>query len=115
LFAEAESSVELGITLRLLGEAVAAVSDGSPDGSRYASGADHLRRSIALFENVRNDVELARSCRACAELLKNCPESSTNAAIAEEGARLLERAEGILAKARTSVGELGVEHPLFVR
>jgi len=115
LFAEAESRVELGITLRLLGEAMAATGDGPPDAAKVAAGAEHLRRSIALFENVHNDVELARSCRACAQMLKKSPDASTNAAIGEECERLLERAEGILAKARTSVGELGVEHPLFTR
>jgi tetratricopeptide (TPR) repeat protein len=115
LFEEAESRVELGITLRLLGEAVAADVDGSPASVRFASGVDHLRRSIALFESVHNDVELARSCRACADLLKRSPEGGANAAIGEEIAGLLQRAEGILAKARTSVGELGEQNALFAR
>ena len=68
LFREAESKVQLGVALRSLGE----VDGGGGAGRRRASreASEHLKRSIAIFEEIGNEVELARSCRAYAELLR---------------------------------------------
>ena len=59
-------------------------------------------------------MELARSCRAFAELLRQMPEHGTNPAIAVEARALAQRAEDIFAKMRASAGGLGGE-ALFAR
>jgi tetratricopeptide (TPR) repeat protein len=97
LFSETESKVQLGVALRSLGEVTTAATAGG-DGLRDA--ADHLQRSIAIFEEVGNDVELARSCRAYAELLCQLPEHATDPAIAAQAELLSRRAEDIFAKMR---------------
>jgi predicted ATPase len=92
LFAEVESQVELGVALRLLAEVAAGVS--------RSEAAAPLKRSITIFEGVGNEIELARSCRAYAELLRHAPDHGTNAAVAAEAASHAKRAEEILAKTR---------------
>jgi len=64
----------------VLGEVTTA---GSAGGAGLRDASDHLKRSIAIFEEVGNEVELARSCRAYAELLRQTPEH------AEGGSRAL--------------------------
>jgi tetratricopeptide (TPR) repeat protein len=113
LFTAAESRVELGITLRLLGMAVVAESESSRDAAGFDVGAEHMRKSIAIFESLHNDVELAWSCRACAALLGKRP--NPDSANAEEIARLAERADAILTRIRATVGDTGIEQPPFVR
>jgi tetratricopeptide (TPR) repeat protein len=111
LFTETESRVQLGVALRSLGEVTAAASAG---GAGQLAATDHLKKSIAIFEEVGNEVELARSCRAYAELLRQTPEHSQNPAIATEASLLSRRAEEIFAKMRASAGGLGGE-ALFAR
>jgi tetratricopeptide (TPR) repeat protein len=111
LFKETESRVQLGVALRSLGEVTAA---GSAGGAGQREATEHLKQSIAIFEEVGNEVELARSCRAYAELLRQTPEHSHNPAIATEASLLSRRAEEIFAKMRASAGGLGGE-ALFAR
>ena len=111
LFKETESRVQLGVALRSLGEVTAA---GSAGGAGHREATEHLKQSIAIFEEVGNEVELARSCRAYAELLRQTPEHSHNPAIASEASLLSRRAEEIFAKMRASAGGLGGE-ALFAR
>jgi tetratricopeptide (TPR) repeat protein len=106
LFAETDSKVQLGVALRSLGEVIAAASAG---GDEHREAADHLKKSIAIFEEVGNEVELARSSRAYAELLRQTPEHATNPAIVAEARFLAKRAEDIFAKMRASTGGLGGE------
>jgi tetratricopeptide (TPR) repeat protein len=106
LFSETESKVQLGVALRSLGEVCSA---GSAGGAGLREAAEHLRRSIGIFEEVGNEVELARSCRAYAELLRQTPEHASNPAIAAEARTLSKRAEDIFAKMRASAGGLGGE------
>ena len=101
LFGETESKVQLGVALRSLGEVSSAASSG---GAGWREAAEHLRRSIAIFEEVGNEVELARSCRACAELLRQSPEHATSAAVAAEARALAKRAEDVFARMKTSSG-----------
>mgnify|MGYP002401668668 CR=1 FL=1 len=103
LFAETDSKVQLGVALRSLGEVAAAAAAGG-DGHREA--ADHLKKSIAIFEEIGNEVELARSSRAYAELLRQTPEHATNPEIVAEARLLARRAEEIFAKMRASTGGL---------
>ena len=111
LFLETESKVQLGVALRSLGEVTAAASAG---GAGQQEAIEHLKRSISIFEEIGNDVELARSCRAYAELLRQTPEHSSDPAIVTEATQLSRRAEEIFAKMRASAGGLGGE-ALFAR
>jgi len=105
LFSETESKVQLGVALRSLGEVCAS---GSAGGAGLREAAEHLRRSIGIFEEVGNEVELARSCRAYAELLRQTPEHASNPAIAAEARTLSKRAEDIFAKMRIGAGGAGL-------
>jgi tetratricopeptide (TPR) repeat protein/type II secretory pathway predicted ATPase ExeA len=93
LFTEAESKLKLGAAFRALGAITAAAN---PDA--WSQGADHLKRSIAIFEELGNDVELARSFRAYAELLRRTPEHAANPNVAAEAQKFAGRAEDIFAK-----------------
>jgi tetratricopeptide (TPR) repeat protein len=60
------SKVHLGVALRTMGEVTAAGGWGEGE---LEQAREYFRRSILLFEEVGNELELARSCRAYAELL----------------------------------------------
>ena len=96
VFSEVESKVELGVTLRAFGEMIA--SSGSDASLREAG--EHVRRSIGIFEEVGNEAEIARSCLACAALLRQGQASGVDAAGAEEATKYISRATEILARAR---------------
>jgi tetratricopeptide (TPR) repeat protein len=106
LFAETDSKVQLGVALRSLGEVIAAASAG---GNEHRDAAEHLKKSIAIFQEIGNEVELARSSRAYAELLRQSPDHATNPEIAAEARQLAKRAEEIFAKMRASTAGLGGE------
>jgi tetratricopeptide (TPR) repeat protein len=106
LFAETDSKVQLGVALRSLGEVISAASAG---GEQHREAANHLKKSIAIFEEIGNEVELARSSRAYAELLRQTPEHATDPAIMAEAKLLAKRAEEIFAKMRASTSGLGGE------
>jgi tetratricopeptide (TPR) repeat protein len=97
LLSETGSRVQLGVALRSLGEVTMAASAG---GAGIRDAADQLKRSIAVFEEIGNEVELARSCRAYAELLRGTPEHATDHAVAAEAQILARRAEDIQARMR---------------
>ena len=85
---------------------------GSAGGAGTRDAAEQLRRSIAIFEEIGNEVELARSCRAYSELLRGMPEYSTDPSVVAQAGALAERAEEILAKMRAQAAardELGPE------
>ncbi len=103
LYTETECKGKLGVALRVLGEVSAAASP-TPEG--YAEAASHLKRSVAIFEEIGNDVELARSCAASADLLRRTPEHAHDANVAAEARQLAGRAEDIFAKMRSTVGGL---------
>jgi tetratricopeptide (TPR) repeat protein len=95
LFTEVESPIDLGIALRTLAELSVAMR-----GARSRDAADLLKRSIGIFETIGNEVELARSCRACADVLRQAPEYATSPELATEAAQLAKRAEELLARTR---------------
>jgi tetratricopeptide (TPR) repeat protein len=99
LFSESESRVQLGVALRSLGEVSWAGASGAP---AILEAARHLKQSIAIFEQIGNEVELARSCRSYADLLRHTPEHRNDPAIVEEANVLSHRAEQIFAKMRAS-------------
>ena len=59
-------------------------------------------RAIAIFEEIGNEVELARSCRSYAETLKVAVDLSQDAPLAREAASFAKRADDIFAKLRES-------------
>jgi tetratricopeptide (TPR) repeat protein len=95
LFDEVDSRVELGIALRLVAEIDAAASGGTAVGS--------LKRAIDIFEKVGNEVQLARTCRAYADLLRQSPEHATNPAVVAEAAMHAKRADELQAKTRPAL------------
>jgi tetratricopeptide (TPR) repeat protein len=98
IFSEAESQVELGAALRALGEAMTAAASTEEE---LSAAAEHFKRSIAIFEQIGNDVELAQSWRDYAMLLRRTsrPEDADLLAQAEAVAV---RADRILSKQRSS-------------
>ena len=100
LFTEVQSKVQLGVALRSLGEVVAAGS--ARGGEELKAARGHLLRSIAIFEEIGNEVELARSCRSYAETLKLAVDLSQDAPLAREAASFAKRADDIFAKLRSS-------------
>jgi tetratricopeptide (TPR) repeat protein len=99
LFREVQSKVQLGVALRSLGEVMAAASAGGGD---LLTARAHLLQSIWIFEEIGNDVELARSCRVYATLLRASPDFASDPANAEEADQYARRAEEIFAKLRMS-------------
>jgi tetratricopeptide (TPR) repeat protein len=97
LFSQTGSRVQLGVALRSLGEVTLAASAG---GTGVRDAAEHLKRSIAIFEEIGNGVELARSCRAYSDLLRGTPEHATDPTVAAEAQSLARRAEEIQSKMR---------------
>jgi tetratricopeptide (TPR) repeat protein len=110
LFTEVQSKVQLGVALRSLGEVTAAGSAGG-EGLKTARG--YLLRSIGIFEDIGNEVELARSCRAYAEMIRHSPEMQIDPNLAREASSFAKRAEDIFAKLKIS--SYGFEPDAFFR
>lgn len=108
LYRETESRVALGVALRSLAEVEVASAAELP------VARDHLKQSIAVLEKVGNQVELARSWRSYADLLRRMPEHSTSPALADEATSLATRAEEVFTKMRASAAALARE-ALFAR
>jgi tetratricopeptide (TPR) repeat protein/type II secretory pathway predicted ATPase ExeA len=100
LFREVQSRVQLGVALRSLGEVGAAATAG---GDSLLQARGHVLQSISIFEDIGNEIELARSCRAYAQLLQGTPEFHTDADVANEVAEFMKRADDIFAKLRASL------------
>jgi tetratricopeptide (TPR) repeat protein len=107
LFAETDSKVQLGVALRSLGEVASAGAAASEQQQNEAT--KHLKTSIAIFEEIGNEVELARSSRSYAEILRRIPTYGTDPAVAAEANLFANRAEAIFAKMRASAGGLSAD------
>jgi tetratricopeptide (TPR) repeat protein len=99
IFREIQSKVQLGVALRSLGEVMAA---GSAGGEGLLTARAHLLQSIWIFEEIGNDVELARSCRVYAGLLRASPDFETDPKAAVEADQFMRRADEIFAKLKIS-------------
>ncbi len=99
IFTEIQSKVQVGVALRSLGEVTAAGSAGG-EGLRSARG--YLLKAIAIFEEIGNDVELARSCRAFAEMLRGNADFQPDPALTQEAEKYGKRADDIFAKLKIS-------------
>jgi hypothetical protein len=113
------------VALRSLGEvtvaalaaqaaALTAQAAAVPGAVDFKDAEAHLKGSIAVLEEVGNQVELARSWRAYSEFLRTLPEHSTSPALAEEASALSRQAEHVFAKMRASAAALARE-ALFAR
>ena len=107
LFREIQSKVQLGVALRTLGEL--RVMEGSPADILEARG--HLLQSIWIFEEIGNDVELARSARVYARVLQRAPEYQTDPKVVEEARDFEKRAETIFQRLKLST--MGLEADAF--
>jgi len=99
VFREIQSKVSLGVALRSLGEVMAS---GSVGGGEMLTARAHLLQSIWIFEEIGNDVELARSCRVYALLLRASPDFDTDPASVAEADQFARRAEEIFGKLKMS-------------
>ncbi len=99
IFREVQSKVQLGVALRSLGEVMAA---GSAGGEGLMTARAHLLQSVWIFEEIGNDVELARSCRVYAALLQASPDFETDPTSVKEAEQFARRAEEIFAKLKLS-------------
>ena len=97
IFGEINSRVQLGVALRSLGEVLAA---GSAGGDELVAAREHMVASVRIFEEIGNDVELARSCRVYASLLRASPDLAADPTAEAEANELARRAEEIFAKLR---------------
>ena len=108
IFREVQSKVQLGVALRSLGEVMAA---GSAGGDDLLTARAHLLQSIWIFEEIGNDVELARSCRVYAALLRASTDVQTDPAAMEEADLFAKRAEEIFA--RLKISSFGLDADAF--
>ncbi len=96
VLSRAESRVQLGAALRSLGEVIAA---GQGDA---AEAAACFERAIRIFQDIGNEIEIARASRAYADLLKRSPGFGTDPAVVEQAGRLSLRADEIFARFRAA-------------
>ena len=95
-----DTRVQLGVALRSLGEVSAA---GAAGGAGLAQARDYLSQSIAIFEEAGNQVELARSYRAFADLLRGTMEHQVDPRVEDEAAAYSLRADAVLARVRSGI------------
>ncbi|MGZ5967811.1 MAG: ATP-binding protein, partial [Polyangiales bacterium] len=108
LFEQVRSKVQIGVGLRTLGEVTAAGGWGQ-DHVTKAKG--YFLRSIALFEECGNEVELARTYRAYADFLRKLVEAQGDPALQAEAAAFDKRADDVFAKLRISA--VGIDPAAF--
>jgi len=106
IFTETKSRVHVAVALRSLGEVTAAASAGG-DGLKSARG--YLMRSIAIFEELGNAVELARSYRAFADMLRGAPDYQSDPNVIREAATYSKKSDEIFARLKVNVAGLDAE------
>jgi tetratricopeptide (TPR) repeat protein len=99
LFASIRSKVHLGIALRTLGEITAGGGWGA---AHTKSAREYFARSAAIFEQVGNTIELARTFKVFARFLTSEPELAKDPKAREEAERMNEHAEVIFARLKVS-------------
>ena len=108
LFAAVRSKVHLGSALRTLGEITAAGGWGA---AHTKSAREYYARSVAIFEQTGNEVELARTYRAYARFLKHEPEYADDDLAATEAKQMQDRAQEIFNRLRFSAADRSGPHP----
>jgi tetratricopeptide (TPR) repeat protein len=115
IFRQIQNKVQLGVALRSLGEVMAAGAARRADSSARGSESEvtpedmllaraHLLQSVWIFEELGNDVELARSCRVYATLLRASPDFETDDVSVREAEQFSKRADDIFAKLKMARG-----------
>ncbi|WP_437670887.1 ATP-binding protein [Sorangium sp. So ce131] len=99
LFASVRSKVHLGVALRTLGEITAAGGWGS---AHTKSARAYFARSVSIFEETGNELELARTFQAYARFLTTDRSFVANMAARREAVTMNERAEAIFARLKIS-------------
>jgi tetratricopeptide (TPR) repeat protein len=99
LFASVRSKVHLGAALRTLGEITAAGGWGS---AHTKSAREYFARSVAIFEQTGNDVELGRTFKVFAKFLVTEPEFASDANARREAEAMEGRADAIFARLKIS-------------
>ena len=99
LFEAARGKPFLGVALRTLGEITAAAGWG---GAEYEAAREAFRKSIALFEELGNEIELAHSLDVYGKFLEGEATDQTDPGIASEISALKQRAEEIRSRLRES-------------
>ncbi|AKF06917.1 ATP-binding protein [Sandaracinus amylolyticus] len=89
LFEKTRSKPFLGVALRTAGEIAAA---GSFGGGEHQRAKHAFEQSVRIFEELGNEVELARSCEAFAAFLESDPDAKNDPVRAHEARRLRTRA-----------------------
>lgn len=102
LFASVRSKVHLGSALRTLGEITAAGGWGA---AHTKSAREYYARSVAIFEQTGNEVELARTFKAYARFLNNEPEFSDDDSARVEATQMHGRATEIFNRLRISAAD----------
>jgi tetratricopeptide (TPR) repeat protein len=102
LFASVRSKVHLGAALRTLGEITAAGGWGS---AHTKSAREYFARSVAIFEQTGNEVELARTCKVYARFFATEPEFASDPKVRAEAAAMEARADAIFARLRISASD----------
>lgn len=98
LFTEAKGKPFLGVALRTAGEIEAAGQSGLGDGSDQRKARGYFADALAIFEELGNQVELARTCIAYASFLDADPSAKTDPIRAHEIQRLRARADEVEGK-----------------
>jgi tetratricopeptide (TPR) repeat protein len=94
IFRETKQKVQLGVALRSLGEIMGV----GMMGEGFLPARTHLLQSIFIFEEISNDVELARSLRLYSALLKASPDFQNDPVAAREATQFADRADANFAK-----------------
>jgi tetratricopeptide (TPR) repeat protein len=95
LFAELRSRVHLGVALRTLGDITAAGGWGA---SHTRSAREYYARSARIFEEIGNELELARTFKVYAAFLRAEPELGADPQNLAEATRMEAKADGIFAR-----------------
>lgn len=110
LFASVRSKVLLGSALRTLGEITAAGGWGA---AHTKSAREYYARSVAIFEQTGNEVELARTYRVYARFLQTEPEYTDDDVAQDEAEQMGQRAGEIFARLQHSTADLsGPQSPV---
>lgn len=101
LFGQIRSKSHLAAALRTLGEITGAGAWGAGHESK---AVDYFMRSVALFKEIENELETAKSYQAFASYVKNSEHYKANDDIQREATKLGEMAEEIFERHRRALG-----------
>jgi tetratricopeptide (TPR) repeat protein len=100
LFGQVRSKARLAAAVRTLGEITAAGAWGK---DHEVKAVDYFMRSIAIFKEIGNELEVARSYRAFSRYVTTAEEYKNNADIQREAQKLSRMADEIFERYRQNV------------